>query len=596
MITLGISAYYHDSAAALVINGKTIAAAQEERFSRIKADASFPNHAIMYCLSQAKIKLENVDSVVFYDKPILTFDRLLETYLAYTPLGFRSFVEAIPIWVKEKIFLHSTLLKELNKIENNSIQAGQLRFGLHHHSHAASAFYPSPFKEAAVLVVDGVGEWASTSIGFCNVNKIELLEEQRFPHSLGLLYAAFTHFLGFKVNDGEYKVMGLAPYGEPRFVDQILENLLDLKEDGSFALKMKHFNFCAGLSMTDERFEAAMGGIPRLKTGEPLKQIHMDIARSIQEVTEEIMLRLARRAKQITGSHNLCLAGGVALNCVANGKILREGPFDKIWIQPASGDAGGALGAALTYAIENGEPRDLRNKDGMSGAYLGPSYSSEEIRSTLKTANAVFEELSEDECTQKVVDALANEQVIGWFGGRMEFGPRALGNRSIIADPCSINMQRKLNMKIKYRESFRPFAPAVLEEFADEFFDLEGESPYMLIVTDVKKEKLRELSEQEKKLQGLDRLKAIRSSVPAITHVDNSARVQTVNAETNPRFHKLLEKFMQKTGCPVLVNTSFNVRDEPIVCSPLDAYNCFMRSEMDVLAIENFILFKDKQV
>jgi carbamoyltransferase len=596
MLVLGVSGYYHDSAAALVRDGTIVAAAQEERFSRQKGDSSFPARAAAYCLDEAQARLDDVDFVAYYDKPILTFDRLLETYIAYAPSGLASFVNAMPVWIKDKLFLARTLERELNRLGRGQLRPEKLLFGYHHHSHAASAFYPSPFERAAILVVDGVGEWATCSLGLGEGERIELKREIRFPHSLGLLYAAFTYYLGFKINDGEYKVMGLAPYGEPEYVRTILDHLIDLKPDGSFRLDMRYFNYCTGLTMTNRRFHDLFGGPPR-KPGERLSQRHMDLARSVQAVTEEVMLRLARTLRRETGLANLCLAGGVALNCVANGKILREGIFERLWIQPAAGDAGGAVGAALAVAYDvAGDRRRLDGAaDGMSGGYLGPAFSAEDIRAELARNGARYRELDEDAMLTAAAEALAGEKVVGWFQGRMEFGPRALGNRSILGDARSAGMQRLLNRKIKYRESFRPFAPAVPREDVADYFELDGDSPYMLLVADVRQERRRRLNADENALTGFARLNVPRSDIPAVTHVDYSARIQTVHRDTNPRFYALLRRFRAMTGCAVLVNTSFNVRDEPIVCTPGDAYRCFMGTEMDTLMIDRFVLRKDEQ-
>ena len=574
-----------------------IAAAQEERFTRKKNDEGFPSQAVAYCLEQGGVTLEQVDYVGFYDKPILTFDRLLETYLSFSPSGFRSFVKSIPIWVKEKLLQKSLIEKELNALQLGRISPKKILFNFHHHSHAASAFYPSPFEEAAVVVMDGVGEWATTSLGVGKGNDLELLKEIRFPHSIGMLYSAFTYYLGFKVNDGEYKVMGLAPYGEPKYVQEIYDHLIDVKEDGSFRMDMDYFNYCTGLTMTNDRFDSVFGGPPR-NPAHPLSQKHMNLARSVQVVTEEIILKLCRYLHQETGQKNLCMAGGVALNCVANGRILREGPFDNIWIQPASGDAGGSVGVALAIShvlggIDRSLPAD--KSDGMSGTYLGPAFSEQEIRSVLDDHGAQYRRLEDAVLYEEVAQHLADEKIVGWFQGRMEFGPRALGNRSIIGDARSSNMQKMLNLKIKYRESFRPFAPIVLRDDASDFFELETDSPYMLIVAPVKAVHHKELSNQELSEQGLDKLKVVRSRFPAITHVDFSARVQTVHPETNPKFHHLLSAFKDKTGNGLLVNTSFNVRDEPIVCSPEDAYRCFMGTEMDILVMGNHVLLKGQQ-
>ena len=597
MIVLGISAFYHDSAAALVRDGEIVAAAQEERFSRIKADSGFPAGAVGYCLDAAGLSLDEVDCIAFYDKPLLSFDRLMETYFAFAPSGFPSFLAAMPSWLKEKLLLKQQLTKHLNALGLGEVEPDRLRFGYHHHSHAASAFFPSPFESAAVLVMDGVGEWATTTLGHGRERRVDLLREVRFPHSLGLLYAAFTYYLGFKVNDGEYKVMGLAPYGEPRYAQQIFDHLVDLKEDGSFRLDLRYFDYCTGLTMTNERFGQLFGGKPRRDPESELSQVDMDLAASVQAITEEVVLRLCRTARRETGEVRLCLAGGVALNCVANGKVLREGIFDEVWIQPAAGDAGGALGVALAVAIAEGEDGPSREggRDAMAGCYLGPEYSAAEVRETLDRYDARYRELEDPLLFNTVATALAEEKVVGWFQGRMEFGPRALGNRSILGDPRSPTMQRLLNLKIKYRESFRPFAPAVLHEAVGDYFELHTESPYMLLVAGVKKELHAPLDVEQEMAQGLDKLKVARSAIPAVTHVDYSARVQTVHRETNPRFHALLEHFRDETGCGVLVNTSFNVRDEPIVCSPEDAYRCFMSTEMDLLALGNHLLVKEDQ-
>jgi carbamoyltransferase len=596
LYVLGISAFYHDSAAALVKDGEIVAAAQEERFSRDKHDQSLPVRATRYCLEEAGIGLDQVDYVAFYEKPFLTFNRLLETYLAFTPRGLPSFVKAMPLWVKEKIFQKSQIHKGLNALGLGSIPERKIVFGFHHQSHAASAFYPSPFDEAAVLVVDGVGEWATTSLGHGKGTSVEMLDEIRFPHSLGMLYSAFTYYLGFKVNDGEYKVMGLAPYGEPKFADVIFDKLIDVKPDGSFRLDLSYFNYCTGLTMTNGRFDALFGGPPRAPEA-LLTQRDMHLARSVQVVIEEVMLKLARTLHQRTGSKNLCLAGGVSLNCVANGRLMREGPFKNIWIQPAAGDAGAAVGVAMEAYFRLGDTaaRPAGGRDAMKGAYLGPAYDMTAVRSALTARGAVFEEMDDAALMDAVADALAHDKVVGWFQGRMEFGPRSLGNRSILGDARSPNMQHMLNMKVKYRESFRPFAPIVLREDVSEFFELDRDSPYMLLVAPVKECRRVKPSEQDRQAFGLDKLNQLRSDVPAITHVDYSARIQTVDARDNPRLHRLLETFKTRTGYSVLVNTSFNVRDEPIVCTPDDAYRCFMGTEMDVLVLENAILFKDRQ-
>ncbi len=597
MNVLGISAFYHDSAAALVRDGEIVAAAQEERFSRLKFDAGFPGAAVAYCLEAGGVQLDELDAVGFYDKPLLTFDRLLETYFAFAPSGFRSFVEAMPTWLKRKLLLRKLLVEELNELGRGTASPEQLRFGYHHHSHAASAFLPSPFDTAAVLVMDGVGEWATTTIGHGrDGGDVELLREIRFPHSLGLLYAAFTYYLGFKVNSGEFKVMGLAPYGEPRYRELILEHLIDLKDDGSFRLDLRYFNYCTGLTMTNDRF-AELFGVSRRQPESPLTQEHMDIAASVQEVTEEVVLRLCRTARRETGERNLCLAGGVALNCVASGKVVREGIFDRLWIQPAAGDAGGALGVALAVAHAEHESRPAKGgrRDAMAGAYLGPEFSRAEIISVLESFGAVYHQRDPGRLFDEVVDALAGDKVVGWFRGRMEFGPRALGNRSILGDARSPKMQRVINLKIKYREGFRPFAPAVLRECVGEYFDFDFDSPYMLLVGPVSEQRRRALSEEEQRARGLEKLNQVRSDIPAVTHINHSARIQTVHADTNPAFHQLLTRFRERTGYGVVVNTSFNIRGEPIVCSPEDAYRCFMGTEMDVLALEDFLLFKAEQ-
>jgi carbamoyltransferase len=594
---LGISAYYHDSAAALVRDGEIVAAAQQERFSRKKHDARFPKEAIQYCLREAGIELSRVDFLVFYDKPLVKFERLLETYLSYAPQGFLSFVTAMPVWLKEKLFLKSTLKRELAGLREIAPRAlPRLLFSSHHQSHAASAFYPSPFAKAAVLCMDGVGEWATTSLWLGKGNCLTPLWEIDFPHSLGLLYSAFTYFAGFKVNSGEYKLMGLAPYGEPKYVGAILENLIDLRPDGTYRLNMRYFNYAAGLTMTSKAFESLFGGAPR-KAESPLTQREMDLARSIQAVTEMVVLRLAETAHRETGCDYLCLAGGVALNCVANGRLLREGPFRDIWIQPAAGDAGGALGAALAVWHDYLErPRSPDpDADAMHGAYLGPQYGDTEVRAQLDAAGATYRRLRQEELFPEIAKFLAQEKVIGWFQGRMEFGPRALGGRSIIGDARSRTMQSMMNLKIKYRESFRPFAPAILEERVTDYFELDRRSPYMLVVADVLERHRIPTKANEKKLFGIEKLNIPRSDIPAVTHVDYSARIQTVRHATNPRFHDLLAEFERQTGCPLLVNTSFNVRGEPIVESPTDAYRCFMRTEMDYLVINDFLLAKADQ-
>jgi carbamoyltransferase len=593
---LGISAYYHDSAAALVRDGTIVAAAQEERFSRKKHDARFPRHVIAYCLKEAGVSLTDVDYVVFYDKPLVKFERLLETYLAYAPKGFSSFISAMPVWVKEKLYLKSVLKKELASLADcKQSQLPPLLFTEHHQAHAASAFFPSPFESAAVLCMDGVGEWATTSVWLGEKNKLTPQWEIDFPHSLGMLYSAFTYYTGFKVNSGEYKLMGLAPYGAPKYVDLIYSNLLDLKEDGTFRLNMDYFNYATGLTMTNKAFDNLFDGPPR-KAESKVTQKDMDIAASIQAVTEEVVLRLGRTAHKELGADHLCLAGGVALNCVANGRLLREGTFKDIWIQPAAGDAGGALGAALSVWHEYlGEERQVNCADGMHGAYLGPRFSTSEVRQYLESIGAHYEFLEDNVLLPKVADILTQEHVVGWFQGRMEFGPRALGGRSIIGDPRSPKMQSVMNLKIKYRESFRPFAPSILHERVSDYFELDRSSPYMLLVAPVKNERRIPMTSEQERLFGIEKLNVPRSEIPAVTHVDYSARIQTVHKETNPRFHELLRLFEERTTCPILVNTSFNVRGEPIVGSPEDAYRCFMRTEMDYLIIENFLLAKAKQ-
>ena len=596
MNILGLSAYYHDSAAALLSDGTVVAAAQEERFTRKKHDARFPEHAIASCLEQAGIGIGDLEQIVFYDKPLVKFERLLETYLAYAPRGFRSFVAAMPVWLKEKLYLKSTLKKELARLAGCRVSAlPPLLFAEHHQSHAASAFYPSPYEKAAVLCLDGVGEWATTSVWLGEGNRLTPRWEIDFPHSLGLLYSAFTYYTGFKVNSGEYKLMGLAPYGEPKYVGLILDKLMDLKADGTFRLNMEYFNYATGLTMTNARF-AGLFGAPARRPETPLSQREMDIARSIQEVTEEVVLRLARTVHRELQTDALCLAGGVALNCVANGRILREGPFRDIWIQPAAGDAGGALGATLVaWHGYHDKPRQANPADAMAGSYLGPRFSPAEVRRQLDRSGAVYTEHADAELFARLAEMLEQEAVVGWFQGRMEFGPRSLGGRSIIGDPRSEKMQSVMNLKIKYRESFRPFAPAVLAEDVSRYFELDRPSPYMLIVAPVRDELRVPLTAEQQRLFGIEKLHLKRSTLPAITHVDYSARIQTVHAETNPRFHALLSSFRDHTGCAVLVNTSFNVRGEPIVCTPKDAYRCFMRTEMDYLVVENFLMAKTDQ-
>jgi carbamoyltransferase len=592
---LGISAFYHDSAAALIINGEIVAAAQEERFSRKKHDARYPYNAVDYVLSEGNIKLSEIDHIVFFEKPFLKFERLLETYMAFAPKGFKSFSLSMPIWLREKLFQKKFLFDKLKQHDENFIDIKKIKFSEHHYSHAASAFYPSPFEEAVVLTLDGVGEWATTTLAIGKGNNLKMIKEIYFPHSLGLLYSAFTYFTGFKVNSGEYKVMGLAPYGKPKYKDLIIEELMDLKEDGSFKLNMKYFNYATGLTMTNKKFSNLFGQPVRDPKKDLLTNFHMDIASSIQAVTEEVVLRLTRNIAREYKIKNLCLAGGVALNCVANGKILRENHFKNIWIQPAAGDAGGSLGAALAYwHRELNKPRE-DFKDKMKGAYLGPRYEEDSIEKNLKSLKAAYKKKASSDISSLVAKELANNKTVGWFQGRLEFGPRALGSRSILADPRSEKMQKELNLKIKFRESFRPFAPSVLREHVNEWFEIDYDSPYMLLVSDVKKEKQISMSAKDDKLFGIDKLNIKRSSIPAITHVDYSARIQTVHKETNPKYYDLINEFKKITNCPVLVNTSFNVRGEPIVCSVEDAFNCFMGTNLDILVIENFILFKEDQ-
>lgn len=597
MKILGISSYYHDAAACLVVDGEIIAAAQEERFTRKKHDSNFPVSAITYCLSEAKITSKDIDYVVFYDKPFLKFERLLETYLAFAPRGFNSFITSLPIWLKDKLFQKKVITDALNDLWGKDGKWGEkLLFSEHHLSHAASAFFPSPFERAAVLTMDGVGEWTTTSLAVGKGHELSVHKEIHFPHSIGLLYSAITYYTGFKVNSGEYKVMGLAPYGEPRYVKLIKDNLIDIKDDGSFALNMNYFNYCTGLTMTNQKFDELFGGPPR-KQESNITQREMDFAASIQVVVEDVVLKLARNIAKITGEKNLCLAGGVALNCVANGKLLKENIFDRLWIQPASGDAGGAIGAALgAYHIMLDKPRKVANGiDAMRGSYLGPEYDEQEVIERLARCGAVFEVLTEDDVIEQAAHFLANGKTIGWMNGRMEFGPRALGGRSIIADPRSPKMQQLLNLKVKFRESFRPFAPSILNEDVSQWFELNEESPYMLLVANVASDKCLDMTEKDKALFGIDKLNVPRSQIPAVTHVDYSARVQTVHKETNARYHKLIAAFKEKTGCPVIVNTSFNVRGEPIVCSPEDAFRCFMATELDVLVVGNCILQKEMQ-
>ncbi len=594
---LGVSAFYHDSAAALIKDGKIVAAAQEERFTRKKHDPDFPVKSILYCLKEAGIQLKDVDSIVFYEKPLLKFERLLETYIHFAPKGFVSFAKAMPVWLKEKLFLKKVIRKELSKVfDIKESLLPKLLFTEHHQSHAASAFYPSPFSEAAVLCLDGVGEWATTSAWLGKDNQVRSLWQIDFPHSLGMLYSAFTYYVGFKVNSGEYKLMGLAPYGEPKYTKLIYDNLLKLKEDGTYQLNLEFFNYPTGLTMITDKFSALFGQPPR-RPESPLSQFHMDIARSIQAVTEDIVLAIARSVHKETGQKNLCLAGGVALNCVANGRILREGPFENIWIQPAAGDAGGAIGAALCTWYEYYGNKRTEFKDEMQGAFLGPKFSDQEIENYLDSVGATYTKLSDSALYESLASALSKNAVVGWFQGRMEFGPRALGGRSIIGDPRSTSMQATMNLKIKFRESFRPFAPATLAEDVSDYFELDQKapSPYMLLCAPVKKSLRKEMTKEQSSLFGIEKLNIPRSTLPAITHVDYSARVQTVDENANPRFYRLLSEFKKQTGCAVLVNTSFNVRGEPIVCSPEDAYKCFMRTEMDILVLENFILSKTEQ-
>jgi carbamoyltransferase len=592
---LGISAFYHDSAATIIVDGEIIAAAQEERFTRKKHDASYPKNAINYVLKEAGLKLNEVDHVVFYEKPFLKFERLLETYIGFSPSGFRSFSMSMPLWLSEKLFQKKMLFDALKEQDNNFNDIKKINFSEHHLSHAASAFFSSPYEEAIILTLDGVGEWATTTISLGKNNRINILKEIHFPHSLGLLYSAFTYFLGFKVNSGEYKVMGLAPYGEPRFKDIILDKLIDVKEDGSFRLNMDYFNYATGLTMTNSKF-AKLFNIKRREPENELSQIYMDMASSIQAATEEIVLKITRFLFKEFKLPNLCMAGGVALNCVVNGKILKEGLFKNIWIQPASGDAGGALGAAQAfYYQELDNKRKILKTDSMNGSYLGPQFTDDQVENELKSCRANYKKLTPDQIIKDTAKALAEEKAVGWFQGRMEFGPRSLGNRSIIADSRSEKMQKNLNLKVKYRESFRPFAPAVLFEKVSEWFEINSESPYMLLVADVKKSKQLQMTNEQKNLFGIDKLNVKRSSIPSVTHVDYSARIQTVNKETNPMFHKLIEEFERITKYPILVNTSFNVRGEPIVCSATDAFNCFMGTDLDVLICNNFILYKDSQ-
>lgn len=599
MYILGISAFYHDSAAALIKDGEIIAAAQEERFTRKKHDMDFPENSIKYCLEEAGIELSQIDYITFYDKPFIKFERLLETYLAYAPKGIRSFLKAMPVWIKEKLFLKNSLKKSLSKLGGiKEKELPPLMFAEHHQSHAASAFYPSPYKEAAVLCLDGVGEWATTTVWHGKDQKLELKWEIDFPHSLGLLYSAFTYYTGFKVNSGEYKLMGLAPYGEPKYVDLIYEHLIDLKDDGSFHLDMSYFNYASGLTMTSEKFHKLFSGSPR-KPESKITQKEMDLAASIQKVTEEVVLRLCKTVRKELGTENLCMAGGVALNCVANGKVLKEKIFKNIWIQPAAGDAGGSLGAALAtwheYLGNSKQVKSGEHNDFMKGSYLGPKFSDNEIQNFLDEVDASYKKVEEVELNKNLAKILSNGKVVGWFQGRMEFGPRALGGRSIIGDARNTEMQTTMNLKIKYRESFRPFAPSILREDVDQYFEMNNDSPYMLLVAPVNDKIKTEMTHDQKKLFGIDKLKIKRSEIPAVTHVDYSARVQTVHESTNPRYYRMIKAFKEETGSSVIVNTSFNVRGEPIVCTPKDAYRCFMRTEMDYLVLENFLLKKSDQ-
>ncbi len=592
---LGISAFYHDSSATLLCDGEIIGAVQEERFTRIKHDFSFPVNCIQYLLNESKISLNEIDAIVFYEKPFLKFERLLETYIAFAPKGFKSFASSMPVWLREKLFQKDYIYKELQNIDKNFKSFEKIKFSEHHLSHAASAFFPSSFRESLILTLDGVGEWATTTLSIGKENKIKMLKEIHFPHSIGLLYSAFTYYLGFKVNSGEYKVMGLAPYGEPKYKNLILENLMSVKEDGSFKLNMKYFDFATGLEMINKNFSNLFDHKRRDPENEKLEKFHMDMACSIQVVTEEIVLKICKNLTEKYDIKNLCMAGGVALNCVANGKILKEKLFKNLWIQPASGDAGGSLGAALAYwHIELNQKR-INTSDAMKGSYLGPKFTSSSIKESLNATGAIFEEFNEDKLLTDLAMHLKNKKAIGWFQGRMEFGPRSLGSRSIIADPRSEEMQKNLNLKIKFRESFRPFAPSVIRENVTKYFELDCDSPYMLLVSKIKNDIKIPISDNDRKLFGIDKLNVKRSSIPAVTHVDYSARIQTVHKDTNPKFYKLIKKFEELTNCSVLVNTSFNVRGEPIVCTPEDAFNCFMGTNLDILVIENFILYKEKQ-
>lgn len=594
MKILGISAFYHDSAAAIIVDGKIVAASQEERYTRVKHDRRFPLYAIDYCLKQVGASLEEIDYIVFHEKPLRKFNRLLKTYLGFAPRGYPSFAKAMPLWLTSKLYQKSNIIDALSTF--GKFDSKKFLFSEHHLSHAASTFFPSPFQEATVLTVDGVGESATTTVAEGNGNQLKITKELHFPHSLGMLYAAFTYYTGFKVNSGEYKVMGLAPYGRPIYAEKILEHVVDLKADGSFRLNQEYFNYCTGLTMTNEKFDSLFGGPPR-KREELLTQKHMDLAASIQSVTEEILLQITRNLAKESPHGNLCMAGGVALNCVANGKILRDGAFERIWVQPAAGDAGGALGAALAaHYLYAEQPRTVvPGQDSMQGSYLGPQFNQSECETRLQKAGAIFHTLSTEGIIHETVNALESEKAVGWFQGKMEFGPRSLGGRSILADPRSPTMQKKLNLKVKFRESFRPFAPSVLAEDVSEWFDLDRESPYMLLVAQVKQELQIPMTAEHEELFGIEKLNIPRSSIPAVTHVDYSARVQTVHAQTNPRYHKLLKEFKERTGCSVLVNTSFNVRGEPIVCTPEDAFSCFMGTDLDVLIVENCLLFKEEQ-
>ena len=597
MYILGISAFYHDSAACLIYEGSIVAAAQEERFTRKKHDPSFPSNAINYCLNSCNIKASDIAHIVFYEKPFLKFERLLETYIAFAPVGFKSFSSAMPLWIKDKLFQKTAIVRELNTLLGQAENwKEKLLFSEHHLSHAASAFYPSPFETSAILTLDGVGEWTTTSLAIGSGKNIEVVKEIHFPHSLGLLYSAFTYYLGFKVNSGEYKVMGLAPYGRPKYTDLIKKNLIDIREDGSFHLYMSYFNYCTGLTMTNNKFNKLFGGSPR-KPETEITQREMDLAASIQSVTEEVVIKLARGIAHDTGEKNLCLAGGVALNCVANSALMKENIFERIWVQPAAGDAGGALGAALAaWHIFHGKEREICTKrDKMKGAFLGPCFTNSEIETALDQSGAVYTKRGEIELINEIVKALSEGKAVGWMQGRMEFGPRALGGRSIIADPRSKIMQTQLNLKVKYRESFRPFAPSILREKISDWFEYSEDSPYMLFVADIKSNRRIDMTRNEKALFGIDKLNVPRSTIPAITHVDYSARLQTVHSDTNPKYHALIKKFYEITGCPILVNTSFNVRGEPIVCSPKDAFRCFMGTELDILVIESYCLLKEKQ-